>query len=178
MEFVAMSYLKLYSTWTSTKKGCFFILVIVLLNAAICTHSVNQLLISWNMHGLPAGAQQGALVSRGCCSIRRRHPNYALLQIGSLCLQPSTLQQKLSHGITAQKFQTVKLYDQELHITSSVPSTFEPWWFWRPAATTLTQPPVLTGRCIPVMNWWTDLQAKVNPWPLLSFPLCGDGSRR
>lgn len=107
-----------------TKKGCFFILVIVLLNTTIHTYSVNQLLISWNMHGLPAGARQGALVSRGCCSIWKRHPNYALLQIGSLCLQPSTLQQKLSHGITAPKFQTVKLWNQKLHITSNVPSPF------------------------------------------------------
>ncbi len=115
LPYLTMSVLKLGSTWIqvhmdfSKEKGCFFMLVIVLLNATFHTHSVNQLLISWNMHGLPTGARQGALVSRGCCWIWRRHPNYAVLQISSLCLQCSTPQQKLSHGITAQKFQTVKL---------------------------------------------------------------------
>lgn len=60
MDRVAISYLKLCSTWILTEKNYVSLLVIVLLNATIQTHSVNQLLISWNMHGLPAGAQQGA----------------------------------------------------------------------------------------------------------------------
>lgn len=41
-----MSDLNLSSSWSLTKKGCFFISVVVLLNATIHTHSVNQLLIS------------------------------------------------------------------------------------------------------------------------------------
>lgn len=169
MECVAMSY-ELYSTWILTKKGCFSILEIVLLNATIRTYSVNQLLISWNMHGLPAGTLQGALVSRGCCLIRRRHPNYALLQIGSLCLQPSTLQQKLSHGITAQKFQTVNSEIKNytlllLFLYHFYPCGSEGWlqqrWF----------KPVLAGRYIPVVSRWTDLQKSEHPQLLLSSSL-------
>lgn len=106
-----------------TKKWCFSLSEIVLLNAAFHTDSVNQLLISWNMHGLPAGTQQGALGFQGMLLDTRRHPNYALLQIGSLCLQCS--RKNLGYGFTAQKFQAIKLWNQELHIkcSSKVPFT-------------------------------------------------------
>lgn len=87
--------------------------LIVLSNAAICSIR----LISLWFHEICMWCQQalsGALASGGWSLTQRRHSNYAPFQIGSLCLQPFTLQHKPG---TALQLKSFKLWSQHTAIT-------------------------------------------------------------
>lgn len=150
-----MSSLKLYSTCILTKKKDVSLYwVIVFLNATTRTHSANQLLISWNMHVLPAGAQWGALFPG---DVARYGGGIQIMHCSKLVPCVFSLLRCRKNTVMAQKFQTVKLCDSE---TCALSQTFLHLFrrLERLTTATLIKPLfVMIARCIPVRSWWMDL---------------------